>query len=144
VGRFGPYIKHGDEFRSLAAGDDVLTIGLPRALELLSQPKGARGGQRRAPEPIRTLGAHPADGAPVVVMSGRFGPYVKHGAVNATLPRGTKPEGLTMDQAVTLLDERAKNPPAKPRRATRTANKPGTSTGTKKPAARKPTNRKKT
>src|SRR5438105_12496859 len=77
VGRFGPFIKHDTEYRSLTAQDNVLEVDLDRAVELLSQPKGGRGA-RSAPTPIRELGAHPADGLPITIMNGRFGPYVKH------------------------------------------------------------------
>ncbi|HET7463148.1 MAG TPA: type I DNA topoisomerase, partial [Longimicrobium sp.] len=75
IGRFGPFVVAGNDFRSLEKTDDVYTVGLARALELLSQPKGGRG-QRKAVEPLRTLGAHPADGEPVTLWEGRYGPYV--------------------------------------------------------------------
>jgi DNA topoisomerase-1 len=136
MGRFGPYVRHGEEFRSLAPEDDVLTIGLTRALELLSQPKGRRGA-RKAPEALRALGAHPTDGEPVILMSGRYGPYVTHGGVNATLPRGTDPSAITLEKAVSLLAVRASKAPVK-----RTAQvKTGGSKG--KSAARKPATRAK-
>src|SRR5258708_27759166 len=121
VGRFGPYVKHGDDFRSLTESDNVFTVGLDRALELLSQPKGARSS--RAPAaPLRELGAHPEDSQPVVLMSGRYGPYVKHGAINATLPRTVKPESVTLEQALTLIAEKAAKGPA-PKRAKMTVKK---------------------
>ncbi len=119
VGRYGPYVRHDKEFRSLAAGDDVLKVGLARALELLSQPKGQRG-SRKPVEAIRDLGAHPVDGQPVTVMSGHYGPYVKHGSVNATLPRGIKPEAITMAQAVALIEAKAAKGPS-PKRTRRKA-----------------------
>jgi DNA topoisomerase I len=106
IGRFGPFVVAGNDFRSLQKGDDVYTVGLGRALELLAQPKGGRG-TRKSPEPIRTLGAHPADGEPVTLWEGRYGPYVKHGEVNASLPKGASPDGFTLEQAVPLLAERA-------------------------------------
>jgi DNA topoisomerase-1 len=113
VGRFGPYVVHDGDFRSLAKSDDVYTVDLARALELISQPKGGRG-QRAAVEPIRSLGAHPRDGEPVNLYEGRYGPYVKHGSVNASIPKGTGPDQVTLEQAVTLLAEReAAGPPAK-------------------------------
>ncbi len=104
VGRFGPFVVHAGEFRSLTKDDDVYAVGLDRALELLSQPKG--GGRQKA-EPLRTLGAHPADGAPVTVWPGRYGPYVKHGDVNASLPKSADPEKVTLEEALPLLAERA-------------------------------------
>ncbi|WP_420126931.1 type I DNA topoisomerase [Longimicrobium sp.] len=113
AGRFGPYVVHDGDFRSLAKTDDVYTVDLARALELISQPKGGRG-QRAAIEPLRTIGAHPKDGEPVNLFEGRYGPYVKHGAVNASIPKGTGPDEVTLEQAVTLLAEReAAGPPAK-------------------------------
>jgi DNA topoisomerase I len=147
VGRFGPYIKHGSEFRSLANGDNVLTIELDRALELLSQPKPGRRSARQPAAPLRDLGVNPANGEPVVLMSGRFGPYVKHGEINATLPRAVKPEAITLDQALALVAEKAaKGPAPKKRRAaakstikttaTKTVAK-STTKSTKKPAAKK-------
>src|SRR5690606_6596048 len=103
IGRFGPFVKHEDDFRSLDAEDDVFTVDLARALELLAQPKGTRKG----PTVIRELGPHPEDQEPVVVYEGRYGPYVKHGSVNASLPKGKSPQELTMEEAVELLRERA-------------------------------------
>ena len=101
LGRFGPYVVHEGEFRSLEKGDDVLGIGLERALELLSKPKGGR--RRSAPKVLRSLGEHPADGAPVELMDGRYGPYVRHGKTNASLPKGEDPASVTLDRAVELL-----------------------------------------
>jgi DNA topoisomerase-1 len=105
VGRFGPFVVHDGDFRSLAPGDDVYTVGLPRALELLAQPKGGRS--RSTPQALRVVGAHPADGEPIQLFEGRFGPYLKHGQTNASLPKGAAPEQVTVEQAVQLLAERA-------------------------------------
>ena len=152
VGRFGPFVVHEGDFRSLAKEDDVHTVGLARALELLAQPKGGRG-QRASVEPIRTLGAHPRDGAPVNLFAGRYGPYVKHGDVNASLPKGVEPEAFTLEQAVPLLAEReAAGPSAKKGRrggraakTTRAAKTPAKTarkaadTAAKKPAAKSKT-----
>ena len=104
IGRFGPYVRHGDTFKSLRQGDDVLTIGLDRALALLAE---ARQGGRRRPAPLRVLGNHPSDGAPVNLFSGRYGPYVSHDGVNATLPEEISPEAATLDQALELLAAKA-------------------------------------
>lgn len=156
VGRFGPYVKHGDEFRSLTADDDVYTITAERAVELLRTPKQIRARQTRAV--LRELGAHPGDGKPVTVMSGQYGPYVKHGTVNATIPRGSDVNALTMPQAVDMLNAKAGAPAKKttrtrkptaakaaPKTATKSATRSTAKTGTKsvtkttrKPAARKP------
>ncbi|MHB8626637.1 MAG: type I DNA topoisomerase [Aggregatilineales bacterium] len=145
--RLGPFVRRGKEYRSLAANDDVLTVGLDRALELLREPK-FRGGARASAKPLRELGAHPTDGKPVVVMTGRFGPYVKHGAINATLPRSTSPEAVTLDQALELIAARAAASPAKKGRGKTTKSTTGaTSSGkktTKTNTARKPAAKAKT
>ncbi|MCS7030359.1 MAG: type I DNA topoisomerase [Gloeomargarita sp. SKYG116] len=113
LGRFGPYVVHdrgkaGQEFRSLKPEDDVLTITLERALELLSQPKATRG--RSTSTPIRDLGLHPDDQEPVQVYQGPYGYYIKHGKVNVGLPEGVTPDSLTLDQALQLLAERRQTP----------------------------------
>ena len=114
LGRFGPYILHDKgkgeaEFRSLKAGDDVLTVSFERAVELLAEPKAARG-RRGTATPLRELGAHPKDQGPVQLFEGKYGPYVKHGDLNASLPKGADMQAFTLDQAVALLAERGKAP----------------------------------
>ncbi len=116
-GRFGPYVQHGSEFRSLEATDDVYAVTLERAKELLAKPKGQRR-QRAAAAELRAIGPHPKGGAPVRILDGRYGPYVTDGEVNASLPKGTAPEGVTMEQAVELLNARAASAPASKRRST--------------------------
>ncbi|MCW5749163.1 MAG: topoisomerase DNA-binding C4 zinc finger domain-containing protein, partial [Alphaproteobacteria bacterium] len=106
IGRFGPYVRHGSQYRSIPADEDVLSIGMNRAVALLAEPKAGRGA--RAPvKPLRSLGEHPDDGQPVEVYSGRYGPYVKHGKINATLTKGLAPESVTLEQALPLLEARA-------------------------------------
>jgi DNA topoisomerase-1 len=106
-GRFGPYVKTGEEIRSIPAdGPSPLDIGLEAAVELLKQPKSRRG--RAAPAaPLKELGAHPGTEKPLKILAGRFGPYVTDGELNASVPRGTAPEDVTMEQAVALLEARA-------------------------------------
>ncbi|MDJ1172616.1 type I DNA topoisomerase [Roseofilum capinflatum] len=109
LGRFGPYVVHdqgkeGKDYRSLKKEDDILTIGLDRALELLAQPKRSRGGGRgKTKEPLRALGAHPEDGEAVNLYDGPYGPYVKHGKVNASVPKERPVEEVTLDEALELL-----------------------------------------
>lgn len=106
-GRFGPYVKHGDEFRSLEPEDDVHTIGLERALALLAAPKQPRRRQQAAKKVLKELGSHPATGAPVQLLEGRYGPYVTDGKLNATVPKNTDPESVSLAEAVSLLEARA-------------------------------------
>jgi len=110
-GRFGPYVKHGDEFRSLEDGDDVHTITLARALELLAAPKKSRR-RTMTRAVLRALGAHPQGGAEVRLMDGRYGPYVTDGQTNATVPKMADPAALTLEEAVALLKARAEAGPS--------------------------------
>ena len=103
IGRFGPYVFHeGTGFKSLPKGHDVLTIDLPTSVELLKQ-KRMRGNAT----PLKELGNHPADAQPVQVFDGKYGQYVKHGDVNATLPKETNLDTLTLEEVLPLLAERA-------------------------------------
>ena len=99
IGRFGAYIKHGATFRSLGADDDVLTIGLNRAVVLLAEPASER---RRGPLLLRELGAHPQGGS-VGLYRGRYGPYVSHDGVIASLPRSSDPGTFSLEDALLLL-----------------------------------------
>ncbi|MDH4215818.1 MAG: DNA topoisomerase, partial [Gallionella sp.] len=119
IGRFGPYIGHDGKFKSIPKTDSIFDIGLERAVELLAQ---ARDGNTV----LRTLGDHPDDKASVEVCSGRYGPYVRHGKINATLPKGTSPDDLTMEEALELIAAKAAK------------GSTGKGKATKKPAAKKP------
>jgi len=106
IGRFGPYVKHGPVYANIADVEEVFTIGMNRAVEVLAQ-KASRGRGTAAPAgPLRVLGDHP-DGGEVQVMPGRYGPYVKWAKVNATLPKGVEPEAITLDEALVLIAEKA-------------------------------------
>jgi DNA topoisomerase I len=113
VGRFGPYVKHGSEFRSLEPDDDVHAIKLERALALLAAPKQSRRRRSAAPTVLRELGARGDTGAVVKLLDGRYGPYVTDGKTNASLPKGTDPGGIGLREAVGLLDARAAAGPKK-------------------------------
>jgi DNA topoisomerase-1 len=104
-GRYGPYVKQGDETRSLESEDLLLTITTEQALAVLAQPKQRRGRGARKP-PLKELGPDPTTGKALVVKDGRFGPYVTDGKTNASLRRGDSPETLTIERAVELLAER--------------------------------------
>ena len=107
VGRFGPYVKHGKTYANLEEGDDVLNIGLNRAVTLIAEKKANPGkGRRFGADPGKTLGEHPDKGGAIVVKKGRYGPYVSHDGVNATLTGDLTPEKVTLEQAVGLLEER--------------------------------------
>jgi DNA topoisomerase I len=108
IGRFGAYVQHGKTYANVETGDDVLHIGLNRAVTLIAEKiaKGPRG-RRFGGDPGRALGDHPDKGGPVVVKAGRYGPYVSHDGINATLPRDKAPETITLDEAVPLLAARA-------------------------------------
>ncbi len=129
IGRFGPYVQHGKTYANLDSPEEVFTIGLNRAVTLIAEKraKGPRG-RRFGADPGRPLGDHPVKGGAVVAKNGRYGPYVSHAGVNATLPADRTPETVTLDEAVALIDARAeRNPPAphaRPRRAKRPS--PGT------------------
>ena len=103
LGRFGPYVKHGSTYKSLPADEDVLSVGLNRAVVLLAEAKPGRG--RAAP--LKVLGDHPDDSRPVELYSGRYGHYVKHGKINATVPGEIEPMDITLEQALPLLAARA-------------------------------------
>jgi DNA topoisomerase-1 len=158
IGRFGAYIKHGATFKSLGADDDVLTIGLNRAVVLLAEPASER---RRGPQMLRELGTHP-EGGIVGLYRGRYGPYVSGNGVIASIPRGADPDTISLDEALPLLAaqrEKGKagrpkssksrstkaavkkaasngGTPARATKKTRTTKKKGSASSVKKPRAR--------
>ncbi|WP_417429866.1 type I DNA topoisomerase [Kiloniella sp.] len=141
IGRFGPYVKHGSTFKSLTKDDDVLIVGLNRAVALIAEaPK------RGPAAALRTIGAHPEDSVDITVHSGRYGPYVKWNKVNASLPKDKEVDTITLEEAVELLTKQLekkgtkKKAPAKKATAKKTTAK---KTAAKKPAAKKTTTAKK-
>ncbi len=157
VGRFGPFVVHvkggaegKDDFRSVPAGEDVLTISLGRAVDLLAQPKRGRGAAAGGTvQPLRELGVHEPSGLTVLVFDGRYGPYVQLGPtpadrkgakpIRATLPKGVTPESVTLPQAVAMLEERAGSlPTAGARKSTgRAAGKTAAKAGARKAPAKR-------
>ncbi len=129
LGRFGPYVVQEQgkekEYRSLKAGDDVLTITLDRALALLAEPKKTRSARGSTKPPLKELGKHPDDGELVGLYEGPYGVYIKHGKTNAKIPEGETAETLTLEQALVALA-------AKTTTAKKTTTKKTTSTTTKK------------
>ena len=111
-GRYGPYVQKGKESRSLESEEQLLSLDIDEALAVLAQPKQRRGA-RQAAAPLKELGPDPTSGKPMVVKSGRFGPYVTDGETNASLRQGDDPETLTVDRAIELLADRRARGPAK-------------------------------
>ena len=115
-GRYGPYVQHDGKYASLSSPEEVFEVGLNRAVSLLAEKAANR--RPRGASVIKELGEHPSLGGKVQVLSGRYGPYVKHGKVNATLPKDIEPEQTTIEQAVELIAARsAKGTGKKPARA---------------------------
>ncbi|HMB76924.1 MAG TPA: type I DNA topoisomerase [Kiloniellaceae bacterium] len=134
IGRFGPYVKHENTYRSLSEGDDVLTVGLNRAVALLAEAGPRRGGASRQ------LGEHPDDGKVVSQGKGRFGPYVKHGKLYASIPASMVPEEITLEEALPLLAAQAEKKKAKkaaPKKAAAKKKAAPKKTAAKKSAAKK-------
>ncbi|BBP02670.1 hypothetical protein TPL01_01020 [Sulfuriferula plumbiphila] len=132
IGRFGPYLQHDGKFKSLPKADDVYSIDLARALDVLAMAKEPRGGAPAG----KPLGNHPEDGKPVTLHNGQYGWYVKHGKVNATLPKDADPAACTLEEALSLLAARAaKGPVTRKKPAAKTKAKPKTPARRTKAAA---------
>lgn len=132
IGRFGPYVRHLKTYANLKDPEEVFTLGMNRAVELIAEKRANPGRGRTAAKALKELGEHPTEGGPVNVMDGRYGPYVKWGKINATLPKDTDPQSVDMDAAVALITEKAgKKKPAKKKAA------PKKKAAAKKPAAKK-------
>ena len=144
-GRFGPYVYHDGIYASLPSPEDVFEIGLNHAVTLIAEKK-AKGPGRRGSQTLKDLGAAP-DGKPIKVLKGKFGPYVSDGETNATLPEGTEPEGVTMEQALVLIAERAakggkKKKPARAVKAAKPKAEKKEKAAPKKAAAKTPSKKK--
>ncbi|ODR98687.1 DNA topoisomerase I [Methyloceanibacter methanicus] len=138
-GRFGPYVQCDGKYASLSTPEEVFEVGANRAITLLAE-KAAKGAQRGA-SVIKELGEHPEAGGKVQVLNGRYGPYVKHEKVNATIPGDRAPEDITLDDAVALIAARAAKGPAKKKAAKKAPakKKAAKKTAAKKGTAKKPT-----
>ena len=134
IGRYGPYLRHDGKYARLGSTADVFETGMNAAVVKLAEA-AASGGRRKGAEPLKVMGAHPVSGDEIKLMEGRYGPYVTDGTTNASLKRGDDPQALTLEQAATLIDERAaKGPAKKKRRKAPAKKKPAVK---KKPAAKK-------
>jgi len=144
LGRYGPYLRHDGKYAKLTSTMDVFDTGMNAAVTMLAEAaqKGGRG--RAKAEPIKVLGKHPTTEAEMKVMPGRYGPYVTDGTTNATIPKDVKPEDVTDEQAIALIDARVAKGPAKkkkkaaPKKTTAKKKAPAKKkTAAKKPAAKK-------
>jgi DNA topoisomerase I len=146
AGRYGPYVKRGDDYRSLDNEDKIFTVTLDEALALLAAPKARQ--RRASAEPLRELGVDPLTEMQLTIKNGRFGPYVTDGETNASLKRDQTPESLTIEQASEMLADRRARGPAKPRKKAAAAKKTAAvadgAAPAKKAAAKKATATKKT
>ena len=102
IGRFGPYLKLGGAYISLGPDEDILSIGLNRAVTVIQEKP-----PKKSAAPIKELGPHPEDGKEINIYSGRYGPYVKHGRINASIPKSETAENLSLERALELLSARA-------------------------------------
>ena len=141
IGRYGPYLKHaestserGGTNANLESLDEVFTVGMNRAVQLLAEKVASRGGRGKAAKPIREMGEHPDLGGAVNIMEGKYGPYVKWEKVNATLPKEVEPDAVTMDMAVELIDAKAAKKGTRRKAAPK---KPAKKPAAKKTAAKK-------
>ena len=114
IGRYGPYLAHDGKYAKLSSTAEVFETGMNAAVAKLADAASGAGRKGGAPrEPIAVLGAHPASGKEIKAMEGRYGPYVSDGTTHATLPKGSDPKSVTLDEAVRLIDERAAKGPSK-------------------------------
>ena len=109
IGRYGPYVQHSGTYANLASADEVFDLGLNRAVAVLAEKRSGagRGARGATAEALKELGAHPVSGKPVRILSGRYGPYIKHETINANVPRGVDPAAVTLEDAIALLDARS-------------------------------------
>ncbi len=140
LGRYGPFVAHAGTYANVADIEEVFDVGLNRAVALLAEKRAGRASRASAAAPLKELGAHPETGEAVQVMAGRYGPYVKSGKINATLPKGTAPEDMTMEAALPLLAAKAGAAPKKKAPAKKAAAKKPAAK--KEPAAKKPAAKK--
>ncbi|MBD58721.1 MAG: DNA topoisomerase I [Citromicrobium sp.] len=142
IGRYGPYLRHDGKYAKLTSTADVFDTGMNAAVTMLAEAaqKGGRG--RAKAEPIKVLGKHPTSEGEMKVMPGRYGPYVTDGTTNATIPKDVKPEDVTEEQAIDLINARAAKGPAKKKKKAPAKKKAAPKkAAAKKPAAKKATSK---
>jgi DNA topoisomerase-1 len=146
LGRFGPYVKHLTTYASLPDENELFEVGLNRAVTLIAEKRAGKGGGRgrQAVAPLKELGNHP-DGEPINLFNGRYGPYLKHGMINANIPRGADPASITLEQAIELVNARAAAAPSTKSKGKRPAKKaPAKKAAAKSTGETKSTTTKKT
>jgi DNA topoisomerase-1 len=134
--RYGPVVEHDGKFGALESDDEVFTVGINRAVAALAD-SASKGGRGRAASNLKELGEHPELSGSVTVKNGRFGPYVNHGKINATLPKDTDPQSVTIEQAVQLIADRAEKTGKKPAKKKAKAKKKAPAKKPAKKAAKK-------
>ena len=139
LGRFGPYIKHNTTYVSLKDPEDMFNVGMNRAVEMIADKIANPGNRSRGGKVVKDLGKHPEDKKPIQVMEGRYGPYVKYEKVNATLPKGTDPQDVTLEMALEYIAAKIAKGPTKKRRKAPAKKKKKPAAKKKKPAAKKKT-----
>ena len=106
IGRYGPYLLHQKSYTTIPKEDDVLTIGMNRAVDLIAEAAKKKGGKASA-TPLKVIGNHPEEGDEIAVFSGRYGPYIKYKKLNVTLPKDKDPQDVTLEEAVELINKKA-------------------------------------
>ncbi len=147
IGRYGPFVLHQGMYANLDSPEEVFSVGLNRAVSVLAEKLAKGGGGRgRAAPPLKELGDHPDLGGPITVKDGRYGPYVNHAKINATLPRDSDPMSVTLEQALEMIAAKAAKGGKKPAKKKAPAKKKPAAkkkAATKKPAAKKKATTKK-
>lgn len=113
LGRYGPYVQHQKTYANLSNFEELFEVGLNRAVTLIAEKNANPRGRGSTAKVLKDLGEHPSEGGPIQVLEGRYGPYVKHGKINATLPKTTAPDAVTLEEAVKLIAEKAAKGPKK-------------------------------
>ncbi|GGD62651.1 type I DNA topoisomerase [Croceicoccus mobilis] len=144
IGRYGPYLRHDGKYAKLTSTADVFDTGMNAAVTLLAEAANRKGGARAKAEPLKVFGEHPTSGGEIKLLAGRYGPYVTDGTTNATIPRDMKPEDVTQEDAIRLIDERAAKGPAKKKKKAAPKKKAAAKKAPAKKAPAKKTPAKKT
>ncbi len=134
IGRYGPYVSHDGTYANLPTPEEVFEVGLNRAVTVIAEKKAGRGGRESAP--AKVLGDHP-EGGQVTLRAGKYGPYVSHGKINATIPKSRDPDSFTLEEAISLIAAKAANGGGKPARGRAKASASAKTATKAKPAAKK-------